>query len=167
MRIATARDAACERARLTTTRDHVWTHRRIGTWIVKAATRVNGSLGDVSVASYEVRRRGESDGAPLTLGSALGVALLLVMGLFGFVVFAGVCTAGFNALFGKTAPTMRGPGVSDPRTSTESSAELGQLPSGFRNNPAVASADDAGTSRLITRSSSLSNLTPTRLGKKD
>lgn len=134
---------------------------------MKAATRVNGSLGDVSVASYEVRRRGESDGAPLTLGSALGVALLLVMGLFGFVVFAGVCTAGFNALFGKTAPTMRGPGVSDPRTSTESSAELGQLPSGFRNNPAVASADDAGTSRLITRSSSLSNLTPTRLGKKD
>ena len=147
----------------------------MGTWTVKARVVRDGVGGEVSEAMYEVRRRGDGDGGA-TLGGALGAALLLVMGLFGFVVFAGVCTAGYNALF-KTTPTMRGPGVSDPRlprTNSAGSMELGRVGAsgsitGFRNNPtsgALESGDESETVRML-RASSSGDLTPARMGKRD
>ena len=70
---------------------------------MKAAATKDGGVGEVTEAKYDVTTGGGENSSALTPGHVLGVALLLVMGLFGFVVFAGVCTAGFNALF-KTAP---------------------------------------------------------------
>jgi len=145
---------------------------------VKArAVASNGKKGEVREAMYEVRRRGDGD-AGATLGGALGAALLLVMGLFGFVVFAGVCAAGYNALF-KTVPMMRGPGVSDPRlprTNSLGSAEFGLAGAagppltGFRNNPTggtVELGDASDTARMLRASVSSGDLTPARAGKRD
>lgn len=145
------------------------------------AVASNGNKGEVREAVYEVRRRGDGD-ADATLGRALGAALLLVMGLFGFVVFAGVCAAGYNALF-KTVPMMRGPGVrgpgvSDPRlprTNSLGNAESGLAGAtgpltGFRNNPtggAVESGDESDTARMLRASVSSGDLTPARAGKRD
>jgi len=150
--------------------------RRIGTWTVKAAATKDGGVGEVTEAKYDVTTGGGENSSALTPGHVLGVALLLVMGLFGFVVFAGVCTAGFNALFKTAPPTIRGPGASDPRiprtSSTSGMAEMGQVSSlGFRNttNPAIGGGggDDAGTTRLLQTSASSGDLTPMRAGKRD
>jgi|TARA_B100000674_G_scaffold85271_1_gene59153 hypothetical protein len=148
--------------------------RRVGTWTVKAAMVSDGKLGEVAEAKYDVRERTSRDASgTLTAGGLLGIALLLVMGLFGFVVFAGVCTAGYNALF-KTAPTIRGPGASDPRMPRTMSSggmmELGEVNSiGFRNNPASTGAHGGGedTVNLLRSSASSSDMTPTRSGKRD
>jgi hypothetical protein len=132
----------------------------------------DGSIGEVQEANYDVRLRGEDKAGPLTVGGILGIALLLVMGGFGFVVFAGVCSAGYTALF-KAEPTIRGPGASDPRiprTSSASNMELGVASSlGFRNSPAGTGGDsDAGTARLLhVGSGSSGELAPSRSGKKD
>lgn len=144
--------------------------RRIGSWIIKAAVVSGGTLGEISEAKYDVLASEDGTQQPLTFGGVFGIALLLVMGLFGFVVFAGVCTAGYNALF-KSAPAIRGPGASDPRIPRSSSStdmELGAVSSfGFRNNP-TSGDDDAGTSRLLSaRSGSSGDLTHIRAGKKD
>ena len=47
----------------------------------------------------EVRARGRWDeDRDAHRGRIVGLALLLVMGLFGFVVFSPVCTAGYNVI---------------------------------------------------------------------
>ena len=62
--------------------------RRVGTWTVKAAMVSDGKLGEVAEAKYDVRERTSRDASgTFTAGGLLGIALLLVMGLFGFVVF--------------------------------------------------------------------------------
>ena len=60
---------------------------------MKAAEKKDGGVGEVTEAKYDVTTGDGENSSALTPGNVLGVALLLVMGLFGFVVFAGVCTA--------------------------------------------------------------------------
>lgn len=84
-------------------------------WMVKVVVMKDGGVGEVTEAKYDVMTGGGENLSVLMLGYVLGVVLLLVMGLFGFVVFVGVCMVGFNVLFKTVSSTIRGSGAFDSR----------------------------------------------------
>ena len=145
--------------------------RSVGTWTIKVAEERDGVLGKVFEAQYDVRPSTDGE-AGLTATTVLGVMLLLVMIVFGVVVVASVCTAGFSAFFRSSAPVIRGPGADSERRTiarslSVSAMELGQLASGgFRNNPAKGGGDDSDdTARLLANAAS--ELAAGRSGKRD